>query len=210
MLRLCSITLMILMVALTSCGSTFIILKEDENIPFNLLPIKQFLSKKIVVILYTNATSHLIKSFFLINKEEQVTLFNTDLSSPFRSIGKTKYGIFVLVFFKKETKKQFKEIIFSNGDLFIYVECEKYNYTERQKICQNGLSIPNIAALYNTYNESFHVCRYYYKGQAVSVVEVGKNSIPPKWKILNTYSNFQKYQLRIGYIILSPHIFRQV
>lgn len=208
MLRLCPITLMILMIALTFCGSTYLIPVDDEKIQFNLLPMKQFLGNKIVEIVYTNATKHLIKSFFLINKEEQVRLINTDLSPQFTSIGLRKFPIFVLIFFKKETKKQFKKIIYSSVDVFIYVECDKYNYTERQKICQIGVSVPNIAALYNAYNETFHFCRY--KGQAVSLEKVGKNGIPPEWKMLNTYSNFKEYQFKIGYVIFPPFIFRQV
>lgn len=210
MFRLGLFTLVILIIALTSDGSSSILQEKDEESRFKLLPIKQFLEKKIVVIYYSNATRHLLKNFFTDNKDEQVKLINTDISPKLSSISTRKFNIFVLVFIKKETIIQFKEISFSYGDIFIYIENDEYNYSERQKICQRGISIPNIAALYNTYNEKFYVCRYYYNGQAVSVVEVGKNDIPPVWKILNTFSSFKEYQFNIGYLIFPPAVFRQV
>lgn len=210
MFKLGSIILVILMNALTHDGSSSIFQEENEEIRLKLLPIKQFLDKKIIVIYYSNATRQLVNNFFINNKDVQVKLINIDISPKLSSIGTRKTNIFVLVLIKKETIMQFEEITFSYGDVFIYIESGEYNYSERQKICRSGLSIPNIAALYNTYNEKFYVCRYYYNGQEVSVVEVGKNDIPPVWKLLNAYSTFKQYQFNIGYIIFPPNIFRQV
>lgn len=204
------INISILFLLINTISSEGGILKHqpsDEEFPFKFLPINKFSVQKSILIYYSNTTKDLLDGYFELHKDKPTTLINADMFVTFENIKPQNVRSLFIILFEKEREMKFDEIMFSDEDIFVYVECDKYNITERVQICKSNISTTAVAALYNPFTKIMYICSYYENNQTASVVKLGKeNRIP----ITRTYKNFNQYQFKVGYLIYPPYIERQV
>lgn len=182
--------------------------ENEDNVQFNFLNIKCFMDRRSVIIYHSNDTMNLLIDFLIISKEYPKQFINIDISPDYEQ--NDLQGMrFFLVLLRKGHHKKFHDINFTNDDVFLYVECDRHNLSERIEICKSDIVLTRIAALYDPYEQKLHICRYFFNGYTVSVKSFDmSHGVPPVWKMVNNYSDFGGHQFEVGYVISPPNIFR--